>query len=216
MLLVGRFLVGVGGRDHHLIDLQLVVEEVEHLAHRLGRVLREEGRVGRHAKAPRLGLLDRGDRHIEDALAFDRGVVALAQPVDVDRPCEVGAGLEFVELALQQDRVGAQVHESPARHQLAGDQVYLGVHERLAARDRDHRGAALLDRPHGLLDRHPLTQDVVGMLDLAAAGAGQVALKQRLELDQQREALAFGQPLAHQVPAHVSALPKAHRHARLP
>src|SRR5690606_24300884 len=31
VLLVGRLLVGVGGRDHHLVDLEVVVEVVEHL-----------------------------------------------------------------------------------------------------------------------------------------------------------------------------------------
>ena len=32
VLLVGRLLVGVGRRDHHLVDLELVVEEVQHLS----------------------------------------------------------------------------------------------------------------------------------------------------------------------------------------
>ena len=86
VLLVGGLLVGVGGRDHHLVDLELVVEEVEHVADVLGRVVREEGRVRRDAEAARLGHLDRVDGLVEDALAFDRLVVALAQAVDVDRP----------------------------------------------------------------------------------------------------------------------------------
>ena len=51
VLLVGRFLVRVGRRDHHLVDLEVVVEEVEHLADRLRRVVREERRVGRDAEA---------------------------------------------------------------------------------------------------------------------------------------------------------------------
>src|SRR5271155_5029871 len=50
------------------------------------------------------------------------------------------------------------------------------------------------------------------MLDLAAARARQVALEQRLQLDDQRELLAFGQPLAHQVPTHARALPHPDRH----
>ena len=83
--------------------------------------------------------------------------------------------------------------------QLVGDHVDLGVDQGLAAGDRDHRGAALLDRADRLLDRHPPAQLVLGVLDLAAARAGEVALEQRLELHDQRELLAFGQPLAHQV-----------------
>src|SRR2546428_707491 len=57
-----------------------------------------------------------------------------------------------------------------------------------------------------------VTQDVIGVLDLAAARAREVALEQRLELHEQRELRAFGQTLAHQVPAHVRALPDRYRH----
>ena len=80
-----------------------------------------------------------------------------------------GDGLKSVELLLQQQRVGAQVDELLARDQLAHDLVDLGVDQRLAAGDRDHRRAALLDRADRLLDRHPPAQLVLGMLDLAAA-----------------------------------------------
>ena len=52
--------------------------------------------------------------------------------------------------------------------------------------------AALLDRGQRLLDRHPLLEHVVRLLDLPAAGALQVAGEQRLKLDQQRELLACG------------------------
>ena len=117
VLLVGRFLVGVGGRDHHLVDLEVVVEEVEHLAHRLRGVVGEEGRVGRDPEAARLRRPDRRDGLVEDAAAFDRGVVALAQPVQVDRPREVRARREVVELLLEQDRVGAQIDEPLALDQ---------------------------------------------------------------------------------------------------
>ena len=142
--------------------------------------------------------------------------MALAQAVDVDRPREVGARLEVVELALQQQRVGAEVDEALAFDELVGDHVDLGVDQRLAAGDRDHRRAALLDRPDGLLDRHPPPQLVLGVLDLAAARAGEVALEQRLELHDQRELLAFGEPLAHQVHAHARALFEADAHPGLP
>ena len=111
VVLVGRFLVRVGGRDHHLVDFEVVVEEVEHLADGLRRVVREEGRVRRHAKARGFGRADRRDRLVERPLAFDRGIVALAQAVHVHRPREIRARLEFVELALHQQRVRAQVHE---------------------------------------------------------------------------------------------------------
>ena len=56
VLLVGRLLVGVRRRDHHLVDLQLVVQEVEDVAHGLRRVGREEGRVRVDAEAAALRL----------------------------------------------------------------------------------------------------------------------------------------------------------------
>ena len=98
-----------------------------------------------------------------------------------------GLGLKLLELLLQQQRVRAQVDELLALDQLGRDHVDLGVDQRLAAGDRDHRRAALLDRADRLLDGHPPAQLVLGVLDLAAARAGEVALEQRLELDDQRE-----------------------------
>src|ERR1700740_3621457 len=50
----------------------------------------------------------------------------------VHRPREVRAGLELVQLALQQESVRAQVHELLAPDQLCRDRVDLGVDERLS------------------------------------------------------------------------------------
>ena len=163
-------------------------------------------------KPAALAALIADDGLVEDALALDRGVVALAQAVHVHRPREVGARLEVLELLLEQERVRAQVDELLALDQLGGDHVDLGVDQRLAAGDRDHRRAALLDRSDRLLDRHAPAQLVLGVLDLAAARAGEVALEQRLELDDQRKLLAFREALAHQVDAHARALSDLHRH----
>src|SRR5579875_144325 len=189
VLLIGGLLIGVGGRDHHLVDLQLIVEEVEHLTHRLRRVIREEGGVGGHTEAAALRLADCGHRLVEHALAADGLVVALAQAVDVDGEGKVGRWLELVELALEQ--------------------------ERLTARNRDDGGTALLDCRHRLLDRHAPAQDVVRMLDLAAARAGEVALEQRLERQHQRILLAPAQPLGEDVPADLEALTQRYAHQAL-
>ena len=173
--------------------------------------MREEGRIGRHPEARDLRGPDRRHRLVEHALAFDRGVVALAQAVHVNRPGEVWARLELVQLLLQQQRVRAQVHELLACHQLRGDEVDLGMDERLAARDRDHRRARLLDRVERLLDRHPLLQDVLRVLDLPAERAGEVALEERLELDEQRELLHAPQLLLGQVAGDPERLAKRDR-----
>src|ERR1700733_15586234 len=51
MFLVGSFIVGVAGREHHALDAQVhhIVEEVAHTL-RIGAI--EERRVGSYAEAP--------------------------------------------------------------------------------------------------------------------------------------------------------------------
>src|SRR5437764_1931916 len=206
MLLVGRLLVGVGRRDHHLIDPELVVEVVEHLADSLWGVVGEEGGVGGDSEASALGFVNRRRGLVEHAVAANRLVVALAQPVHVHRPGEVRRGLEQLHLLLHRERVRAQVDKPLAGDQLADDGVDLGMDERLATRDRNHRRPALLHGGDGVLDRHAPAQDVVGMLALAPPGALQVALVERLELQNERVLLAPGQPLARDVGADLDAL----------
>jgi hypothetical protein len=144
-----------------------------------------------------------------------RGVVALAQPVQVHRPREVGRGGEVVHLLAHQQRVGAQVDELAARHQLGRDQVRLRVDERLAVGDRHHRRAALLHRGDRGLHAHPLPEDVRRVLDLPAAHTGQVAGEQRLQLDDQRELLPPGELLPGQVGADPQVLAQRHSHRNL-
>ncbi len=112
--------------------------------------------------------------------------MAFLHAVDVDHPCEVDGRFELIDLLLEQQRVGAQEDELLALHEFFDDLRHLIVDQRLAAGDRDHRCAALFDRGDALLDREALRRMSVGMLDLSAAGAGQIALQQRLELEHQR------------------------------
>jgi hypothetical protein len=145
-----------------------------------------------------------------------RFVVALTHAVDVHRPREVRRGFEQVQLLLHEQRVRTQVDELLPLHQLGRDLVDLGMDQRLAAGDRDHGRAALFDRRHRTVHRHALLQDVRGVLDLAAAGAREVAREQRLQFDQQREPLSAGQLLLDQVGPHTNLLPRAHRHVNAP
>ena len=124
------------------------------------------------------------------ALAADGEVVVLLLAVHVDAEGEVLARLEQVELFLQQQRVGAEVDVLLPRDQPFDDFVDLRVQQRLAAGDANHRRAALVDRLEALLRRELLLEDVGGILDLAAAGAGEVAAEQRLEHQHQRIPLA--------------------------
>ena len=75
------------------------------------------------------------------------------------------------------------------------------VQQRLAAGDRDDRRAAFVDRAERVFDGQALVQDRVGIVDLAAAGAGQVAAKQRLHHQHERIALAAEEVLLEDIAA---------------
>ena len=62
--------------------------------------------------------------------------------------------------------------------------------------------AALVDRVEALFGREVLLEDVRRVLNLAAAGAGQIAAEQRLEHQDQRIALATAQALAEDIGRH--------------
>ena len=106
-----------------------------------------------------------------------------------------------MQLLFQKQRVGAQRDEFLARDDALDDLADLLVDQRLAAGNGDHRRAALVDRVEAFLHRQALVQDRVGIIDLAAADAGEIAAEQRFQHQHQRIALASGQPL----PQHVSA-----------
>ena len=130
------------------------------------------------------------ERQVVSAFAADREIVVLVLAVHVDGERQILARLEEVDLFLEQQRVGAEVDVLLARDQAFDDLVDLRMHQRLAAGNGDHRRAALVDRAKALLGREVLLEHVRGILDLAAAGAGQVAAKQRLQHQHQRIALA--------------------------
>ena len=84
--MVGGFFIGVAGRDHHGIDFQLVVEEIQHAPHGLGGVGVEECRVGGDAKAPLLGFADGFYSGVEHAVSGYGQIVAFLQTVYVHSP----------------------------------------------------------------------------------------------------------------------------------
>src|SRR5207302_95867 len=66
----------------------------------------------------------------------------------------------------------------------------LRMHQRLTTGDGDHRRAALFHGGKTLFRREVFLEDVRGILDLAASGAGQVAAEERLQHEDERVALA--------------------------
>src|SRR5271167_83843 len=95
-----------------------------------------------------------------------------------------------MELLLEQQRVGAKVDVLLARDEAGDDLGDLRMQQWLAARDGDHGRATLVHRAQALLHRELLAEHVSGILDLAAAGAGQVAAKERFQHQHQWVALA--------------------------
>ena len=78
--------------------------------------------------------------------------------------------------------------------------------QRLAARDRHHRRAALVDRVEAFLHREAPVEDRIRIIDLAAAGAGEIAAEQRLQHEHERVALAAHELLLHEVGADLHFL----------
>ena len=62
--------------------------------------------------------------------------------------------------------------------------------QRFATGDADHRRAAFLDRVEALLRGKTFIENVIGILNLAATGAGQVAAEEGLKHQDERIALA--------------------------
>ncbi len=121
--------------------------------------------------------------------------------VEMDRPIEGGDAACIVDFLLEQQGVGADGHEFAAPEGALDDLGQFLVEQRLAAGDHHDRRAAFLDRPETFVDRQALVQDLVGIIDLAAAGAGEIATEQGLEHENERIALAPRKMLADHIGA---------------
>jgi hypothetical protein len=118
--------------------------------------------------------------------------VIFLEAVHVNGKREIFGRLEEVEFALEEKRVGAKINILFAFHEAGHDLVDLIVDERLAARDADHGRAAFLDGVEALLRGQALIENVVGILDLAATGAGKIAAEERFE--HQHEGVTLAPP----------------------
>ncbi len=213
MLLVRGALIGVAGRNGDPVHAEFR-DRIEEGGDALRVRVIEEGAVDGDAEAFRLGGLERLDRAVVDAGLADGPVVHLLVAVEVDRPGEVGAWAVLIDLLLEQQRVGADDREFLARNDALDDLCQISVQERLAARHDDHRRAAFIDRGQRVLNRDTLVENGVGIVDLAAAGASEVAAEQRLEHQHERIALAAGQVLPDDIGADSCNLSEWYAHGR--
>ncbi len=212
VLLIGRLLVGVAGSDHHGFDAD-VHQVVEVGANGVGIGSVEKRGVGGDAKAGGDGCFDSIERDIVSAFAADGEVVVLALAVEVDGEREILAGLEEVKFFFQKQRVGAQIDVLPAGHEALDNLVDLGMQEGLAAGDRNHGRARLIDGFEALFRRQLLLEDVGRILNFAAARARQVAAEERLQHGDEREPLPAFELLREDVGCYRPSLRYRYRHS---
>ena len=137
----------------------------------------------------------------------------LLQAVEMDGKGEIGAGRKQVEFLLHEQRIGAQIDELPALDDTGDDLVDFLVQQRLAAGDRDDRRAALVDRVQAFPEAELLPENFIGIVDLAAAGAGQVTAEQGLKHQYQRIAFDAPEVLLGDIRADPDLLNERNRHA---
>ncbi len=86
------------------------------------------------------------------------------------------------------------------------------MHQRFAAGDGDHGGAAFIHGFETFFGRKVFLENVRRVLDFAAARAGQVAAEQRLQHQDQRVALAAFEALLEDVGCYGPHLRDWHWH----
>ena len=90
------------------------------------------------------------------------------------------------------------------------------MNQRLAAGNRHHRRAALIDGIEALFDRKPAIEDRIGIVDFAAAETCKIATKQRLQHQHERIAFAPQQLLLEDVGADTQFLVEWNPHFPVP
>src|SRR6266566_1975336 len=209
--LIRRPFIRISGRYRDAIDAERAgLVEKPRDAVRVGIV--EQGAVDVDAKAACLRRSNGGYGTLVDALFAHRVVVHLAVAVEMHGPDEVRARLEQMEPFLQQQSIRAQVDELAPRNDAGSDRRDLLVQQGLSAGDGDDRRAAIIDGLQAFVDRQALVEDLVGVIDLAAASARQIAAEERLEHEHQRVPFAPRQLLANDVGADARFLKKRNGH----
>ena len=153
---------------------------------------------------PETGCLDPadgGNRAGKCTVQIDRLVVLGFKPVEVNREGQEFGRFEKIEFLFEQQRIGAQIYVFFAFDEFLDDLAHFLVQQWFATGNRDHRRAAFLDRLDTFGDRHAAVQNFVGIIDLAAAGAGEVAAEQGLQHQDQGIAVLSFQTLLEYVAA---------------
>ena len=118
-----------------------------------------------------------------------------------------------MKLFLEQQCVRAQRQELLTRDDAGDDLADLLMDERLAAGNRHHRSATFVDGVEAFLHAQSLVENRRGIVDLAAAGAGEVATEKRLQHQHERIALYAAQLLLENVGTDFQFLVKRNAHS---
>src|SRR5262245_28536164 len=211
MFLVGGAFIRIARRDRHAdTEVLGVIEEGGDV---LGGMAVEDRGVDVHGESFGLRGLDRRYGAVEYARLTDGLIVMLTQPVEVDGEEEIRRWFEQMQLLLKQERVRAQRDELLPGDQALHDFADLAVDQRLAPGNGDHRSAALVGGVEALLDRQPAIENGIGIVDLAASDARQIAPKQRLEHEHERIAVSPQQFLLEDIGADAHFLKKRDSHS---
>ena len=180
MFLIGCFLVAVTWGEHHALDVQFH-HGIKKFADASGIGAFEQGGIGGDAESAGDGFFDGFEGDLVGAIATDGGIVFGFETIHVDAEGEVFCGFKEIELPLEEEGVGAKVDVFFAGDEAFDDRIDLGMDQRFAARDGDHRGAALVGGVPALLGGKAFIKDVIGILDFTATCAGKVAAEEGLE-----------------------------------
>jgi hypothetical protein len=117
----------------------------------------------------------------------------------VDAEGEEFGGFKEVELAFEKEGVGAEIDVFFAGDEALDDFIDLRMNEGFAAGDGNHGGTALVSRRPALFRSEAFAENVIGILDFTAAGAGEVATKEGLEHENERVALVAAEFLPEDI-----------------
>ena len=173
MLLVRRLIVAIPWRNHHTFDAELH-HRIEKLAHAFRVGIVEERRIGGHPMSPLQRRLDGLHRDVIDAVPAHRQIVLIFQSVHVDAEREKLRRLILIEFPLHQNRIGTEIDVPFLCDQPANNRRHFGMDHRLSAGNADDRGSAFFGRRPTLLRSKSLIQHMVRVLNLSAAGTGQI------------------------------------------
>jgi len=198
MLLIGGFLIAVARREHHALDFEFH-HFIEKFPDSVGISAFEKGGVGGDAESTCDRLLDSLKGDFVGSVAADGSVVFRFETVHVNAEGEVFGRFEEIDFPLEEEGVRAEVNVFFACDKALDDLVDFRMDQRFATGDRDHGGSAFLGGGPTLLGGQPFIENVIRVLDLAAARTSEIATEEGLEHEDEWVSLVAAQFLPENI-----------------